>query len=161
MNVRIREQTLPGIGHRYELPVDANRSLIVVVRRGGGRQIVIGAPDADEPTAAVTLSHDQAMAVAAVLTGARFAIEADTERRAVGGVAVETVTLGERSPAVGRRVRDVPLLAAADAAILAVIRDDTSQLIEEEDTQPCRPGDRVVVAARRERLAPVVRELAG
>lgn len=159
MEVRIREQSLPGIGHRYELPVDAKRSLIVVVQRGGGRQIVVGRPDADEPAAAVTLTHDQAMAVAALLTGARFAIEAEREHQAGGDVAVETVTLSERSPAVGRLVRHVPLLAGADAAILAVIRDDTPQLVEDEDAEPCRAGDRVVVAARRDRLAAVVREL--
>ncbi len=159
MEVRIREQNLPGIGHRYELPVDADRSLMVVLQRGGGRQIAVGRPDADEPAAAVTLTHDQAMAVAALLTGARFAIEADPEHPAGGDVAVETVTLGERSPGVGRLVRDVPLPAGADAAILAVIRDDTPQLVEDEDTEPCRAGDRVVVAARRDRLAAVVRGL--
>lgn len=161
MDVRIREQNLPGIGHRYELSVDAHRSLIVVVQRGGGRQIVIGRPGADEPTAAVTLTHDQAMAVAALLTGARFAIEADRAHRAGGDVAVETVTLSERSPAVGRLMRDVPLLAGAEATILAVIRDDTPQLVEDEDAQPCRAGDRVVVAARRDRLEAVVGDLAG
>ncbi len=161
VDVRIREQNLPGIGHRYELPVDANRSLMVVVQRGGGRQIVISRPDAEEPVAVVTLTHEQAMAVAALLTGARFAIEADREHAPGGDVAVETITLSERSPAVGRRVRDVPLLAGADAAILAIIRDDTPQLVEDEDTQPCRAGDRVVVAARQDRLAVVARELAG
>ena len=36
MDIHIREQSLPGIGHRYELDVDAGRKLTVVVQQGGG-----------------------------------------------------------------------------------------------------------------------------
>ena len=160
MDLRIREQALPGIGHRYELPSDAGRTLVVVVHRNGDRQIGVPHGEADEATVLLDLDHDQAMAVAALLTGARFSIESDAGAR-IQDVVVETATLSERSPAVGRRVHEVPLAADADAAILAVIRDDTPQLIEDEVTEPCRPGDRVVVAARRDRIHDVVRELTG
>jgi K+/H+ antiporter YhaU regulatory subunit KhtT len=160
MDLRIREQALPGIGHRYELPVDAERTLVVVVQRDGGRQVGVRHGEADEVTVLLDLDHDQAMAVAALLTGARFSIESEPGARAQD-VAVETATLSERSPAIGRRVHEVPLVADADAAILAIIRDDTPQLVEDEATEPCRPGDRVVVAARRDRVADVVRQLTG
>lgn len=162
MNVRIREQSLPGIGHRYDVSVGEDRHLIVVVQRAGGREISISRRGADAPMTSLALSHDQAVAVAALLSGARFSIESDPEGDAPSGdVGVETVTLGERSPAVGRTAREVPLVAGSDAAILAVIRDDTPQLLEDEATEPCRVGDRVVVAARRDRLAEVIRELVG
>lgn len=162
MDVRIREQKLPGIGHRYEMPLDDDRLLILVVEGEGCRELGIARTDADEPTAVVTLSHDQAVAIAALLTGARFTIE--TDQHDVGrsaDVSVETVTLGETSPAVGRLVRDVPLAPGSDAAVLAVIRDVTPQLLEDAATEPCRAGDRIVVAARQDRLGAVVRELAG
>lgn len=162
MDVRIREQVLPGIGHRYDVDVGRDRQLVVVVQREGKRQVAIAERAADEPVAAVTLTHDQAVAVAALLTGARFSVEAVDERASITrDVAVETVTLGEASPAVGRLARDVPLLDGSDAAILAVIRDETPELVEDEAHEPCRAGDRVVVAARRDRLADVIRELVG
>ena len=161
MDVRIREQALPGVGHRYELLLERGRRLIVVVQRDGGREVAIGHGDTDEPVAVVSLSLDQAVATAALLTGARFSIEADGDAEDAEDVAVETVTLGERSPAIGRLVRDVPLLADSDAAILAVIRDDTPELIEDQTARPCEPGDRIVVAARRERLGAVVEHLVG
>jgi len=41
-----------------------------------------------------------------------------------------------------------------------VIRDTTPELIE-EPSAPTKPGDRVMVAARRDRLAEVVRTLVG
>lgn len=49
----------------------------------------------------------------------------------------------------------------SDASILAVIRDETQDLLEDAAKQPCQLGDRMVVAARRDRLAAIVRELAG
>ncbi len=162
MDVRIREQVLPGIGHRYDVDVGGHRQPVVVLQREGKRQVAIAERASDEPVAAVTLTYEQAVAVAALLTGARFSIEAVEERASTAGdVAVETVTLGETSPAVGRLVRDVPLLDGSDAAILAVIRDETPELVEDEAHEPCRAGDRVVVAARRDSLADVIRELAG
>jgi TrkA domain protein len=162
MDVRIHEQNLPGIGHRYDVSVGDDRQLIVVVQRSGRREIGISRRGADEPATSVGLSHDQAVAVAALLTGARFSIESDPERDSgAGHVAIETVTLSERSPAVGRPPREVPLLEDSDATILAVIRNDTPQLLEDDVIEPCRAGDRLVVAARRERLADVVRALAG
>jgi len=162
MDVRIHEQILPGIGHRYEVQVGDDRRLIVAVQHAGHIEIAISDRGADEPAAAVTLSRELALALAALLTGARFSIESDPERDApLGNVAVETVTLSERSPAVGRLAREVPLLAGSDAAIVAVIRAETAQLLEDEATEPCRAGDRVVVVARGDRLADVVRELEG
>ena len=159
--VRVRELMLPGVGYRYELPVDRDRSLVLVVQHGGGREIGIALPGHDGLAAAVKLSQDQAAAVAALLTGARFALEPDSGPAPGSVVAVETATLGERSPAVGHLVGDVSRLAGGDAVILAVIRDDTPQLVEDSDVQPCRAGDRLVVAARQDRLAEVVRELTG
>ena len=162
MDVRIREQRLPGLGHRYELLLESGRRLVVVLQRDGRREIGLAALEGDEPNAVASLSSDQAVAVAAILTGARFSIDtSEDDQIAAGKVAVETITLGEHSPAVGRLLRDVPLATDSEATILAIIREETPELVEDEATQPCLAGDRVVVAARRERLADVVRQLLG
>lgn len=162
MDVHIREQALPGIGHRYELSLGHRRWLAVIVKRDGGREISIGSDDADEPDAAATLAQEQAVAIASVLTGARFSIDTGDDRRVESDeVSVETVTLTKRSPAIGRVAAEIPLLHNSDASVLAVIRDETPDLVEDTAKQPCRQGDRVVVAARRDRLAEVVRNLAG
>lgn len=162
MEVRVRELRLPGIGHRYDMTVDGGRTFSIIVEAGGQRQITVSNPGADVPAFAATLSQDQAAAVAAILTGARFSIDtSDDDTVAADEVSVETVTLGPRSPALGNRVPDIPLLEGCDAAVLAVIRDDTPELVEGESSEPVRVGDRIVVAARRDRLPAVVQALAG
>ncbi len=162
MDLHVRERRLPGIGHRYEIPLGRGQVLVVVVEDTGGREIGVLDRDADAPAVTLTLSHDQAMAVAALLTGARFALDtSDDDLVAADEVEVETVTIAEGSPAVDRPVSQIPLLPDSDAAVLAVIRDETPEVVEDEPDTPARPGDRLVVAARRDRIAEVVAHLAG
>lgn len=162
MEVRVREQRLPGVGNRYELDLPDGRRLFVVVMRDGRRTIGLHVASADEPDLVATLGPEHAMTLAALLMGARFSVDtAEPERLPADQVVVETVTLGPDSPAVGRPMAEIPLPADAEAAVLAVISDDTPELVEDPVTRPCRPGDRVVVAARRALLASVARELAG
>ena len=162
MNIHIREQKLPGIGHRYEFDVDAGRKLTVVVQHAGRREVGLVSRLAEEPDVVVSLSQEQAVALAALLSGARFSIDSTGDDQIdADEVVVETVTLGSASPALGLPAKDVRLAGDAEAAVLAVIRDETPDLVEDETARPCQAGDRVVIAARRQNVAAVVRQLAG
>jgi K+/H+ antiporter YhaU regulatory subunit KhtT len=162
MDLRIHEQRLPGIGRRYEFALGDGRIAAVIVGDDGQRVLAVSQEDADEPDVTVAFGEEHAVAIAAILMGARFSIQSGPDPATPEPhVTVETVTLGASSPAVGRVARDVPLPPGSDAAVLAVIRDATPELLEDPEREPCRPGDRLVVAARRERLAEVVELLAG
>lgn len=162
MEIHVREQRLPGIGHRYELALDLDRRLTVVVQDGGRRELGLVSGRADQPEVVVSFSQEQAVALAALLSGARFAIDSSDDHRIDSDeVVVETVILGTGSPAVGRSMKDIRLTGDKEATVLAVIRDETPELVEDETSQPCQPGDRVVIAARRQHLREVVQALAG
>lgn len=162
MDIHVREQRLPGIGHRYEMALSGDRRLTVVVQDGGRRELGLVSSHADEPDVAVSLTQEQAVALAALLSGARFSIDTtEDDQIPADEVVVQTVTLGAASPAVGCLVKDIRLGGDPDAAVLAVIRDETPELVEDEPDQPIQPGDRIVVAARRQHLASVARQLAG
>jgi TrkA domain protein len=159
VDIHIREQRLPGIGSRYDLDVAEHRVLSVVARTDGSRELAVRAQGADETAVTVPLSREQAVAVAALLTGARFSIGPARSRDA--SVDVGTVVVGPRSPAVGLRADEIPLPAGSEAAVLAVISDETPDLIEGDPERRCQPGDRLVVAARPDRLSGVLAGLAG
>jgi K+/H+ antiporter YhaU regulatory subunit KhtT len=162
VDLRIREQKLPGIGHRYELALDDDRYLLVVVQHTGDREVGVMRSGAEEPDVVVSLDHDESLAVAALLTGARFAVDTSGDERVPADeIAVETITLGPRSPVIGQLVDEVALPLGSDATILAVIRDEPAQLVEDEPVEPFRRGDQVVVSAPRDRLPEVARRLAG
>jgi K+/H+ antiporter YhaU regulatory subunit KhtT len=162
MDLRIREQRLPGIGNRYDLPLDRRWHLMIVVGRDGRCQVGVIDGDADEPDRVVSLSREQAVAVAALLAGARFTIDtSEDERVATDEITVETLEVRHASPAVGQVVDDMSFPADSDATVLAVIRDKPAELVEEQPVDPLRAGDRVVISARRDRLGDIARQLVG
>jgi Trk K+ transport system NAD-binding subunit len=88
------------------------------------------------------------VAFGSLLLGTRFSIDTDSD----GSVDVTTVRFGAGSPAVGRTVSEIPMPPGSEAVVLAVVRDDTPQLLEDMDERRCQPGDRLVVAARPEHV---------
>ena len=61
---------------------------------------------------------------------------------------METLTVPAGSPAVGRRLADIDLPDPEGARVLAVIRDDTPELLEDDPDRPVQPGDRLVLVGR-------------
>lgn len=158
-DVHIREQVLPGIGRRFDLDVEGGLTLVVIARRDGSRDVTVGDKDADELRRSVHLGREQAVAVGSLLLGARFSDGGGDSRGSA--LDVGTVVLGVGSPAIGRIPAEIPLPGGSDAAVVAVARDDTPQLLEDDRHRPCEPGDRLVIAARRDRLEEVIHHLAG
>jgi hypothetical protein len=75
-DVVVQTQRLPGIGWRYSLPPDPEVQLMIVVEDRGPRHLVIVDPSLDASLTTVRLSEADAGVVAALLTGARFRLEA-------------------------------------------------------------------------------------
>lgn len=158
--VVVEGQRLPGIGWRYDIPVQDGRRLLLVVEDRGPRHIMLVDPRIEDQLTSARISEAQATAFAALLTGARFNVRTagareeaydvvpDTEK-----VLVELVDVHESSP-----VRGLPPDQAADVlgtgvALLGVISDETPDVVETDPTRRLRDGDRLVVAARPGSLA--------
>jgi len=98
----------------------------------------------------VRVGYPQALAVAALLSGARFSLHSQPEPYVAAPeqptdadlVAVHTVTLTNTSPVIGHSVAGIELPAGSNAAVPAVIRDQTPELIEDPAREPRRPGAR-------------------
>jgi K+/H+ antiporter YhaU regulatory subunit KhtT len=74
---KVRHVPLPGLGERFELTAASGLALTVISHRSGRRDIALGVPGADEPTAIVSLSRAEAAAVAALLVGAQIELITD------------------------------------------------------------------------------------
>lgn len=147
MEIRVREERLPGIGMRYDIDLGAQRGLFVIAESRGPRHLGLMGRDGT-PDWQITISQEQAVMLSALLLGARFTLDTRDDDRVAGDeVVVDTVELSEASPLIGKTRAEI-MLPAADAAVLAVISDATPELVEDDATYRCRPLDRVVVAAR-------------
>jgi TrkA domain protein len=162
MDVNVRECAVPGVGRSYQLPLGEGTTVTVMVETASGvRELSALGPGEDEPQLRVRLGEAHALTLAAMLSGVRFVFESDPSDAPAGGVHVETVTVGAGSPAVGHLVDDLELPDPEGAQVLAVIRDDTPELVEDDATRPCQPGDRLVVAGHPEPLHRLRSFLAG
>lgn len=157
--VRIREQALPGVGHRFELVMPDGRVLVIVARRDGSREVAVLDEGSDASQGTVRLGRDQAVAVGSILLGARFA-EGDLTAGS-GNMDVGIADLTSASPAIGLIPSEIVMPDGAEAAVVAVARDDTPQLLEDDRSRRGEPGDRLVVAARGDRLDEVIAYLSG
>ena len=148
-NIRIRRQRVPGRGSRYDIPLQDGHQLVVVTAATTTEATqlhVLASPGDEEPAASVELTPGEATTVATLLSNLRIVVDDTPEPD--HGVRVETMTIGGASQTVGKRLDELPIADPEDARILAVIRDDTPELVEADTTQACRPGDRPVVAGR-------------
>jgi len=163
--VHLREHVIPGVGRVYEMPLEGGQLLSVVIdARTGERALSVLRPGEDEPVAVVRLDENQALTLSTLIAGLRIEVEATAPREAVQ---VDTVVIGAGSPAAGRTLTELEASHAgqppdpADARVIAVIRDDTPELLEDDPHRPCQPGDRLVLAGRPGRLDDLRRWLVG
>lgn len=157
METRVSEQVLPGIGIRYEIDLGTGEHLYVVASRDGHRQI--GVRQDDDNDSHVVLDQQTAVAVAALLLGARFTVDTRQEEWVNSDeVVVDQVELLDDSAVVGQTQAELTL-ADPEAVVLAVMSDTTPQLVESDTEYRCQPGDHVVVAARAARIDAVTAAL--
>ncbi len=161
MQISIREQRLPGIGQRYEMDLDETRRLVVITTPDGGRSIGFADGDRDE-VPAMGLTREQATMLGALLLGAHFSIDVrDDPAIDADTVLVDTITVPDGAPSIGRRPSDILHSTTDDALILGVIRDRTPDVLEPDRDPPLDAGDRVAIASRADLIEAARRLLTG
>jgi TrkA domain protein len=146
------EQSLPGIGHRYDVRAADGGSVTVVIHHSGRRDIYVAERGDDEGTS-VELTDSQARALGAILGGAYFkpAVVEEIES-VIGGLLIDWVTLDENSPATGKTIAELEIRSRTKMTVAAILRDHTP-LIAPEPSEALLAGDRLVVIGRQEDLA--------
>ena len=158
----MREQSLPGIGQRFEIDIGHDRRLVVIAARDGGRTIGVARADDDDLDGACTLTADQAFMAGALLLGARFSVDTRPPHGPGGDhVTVETVTIPTGAPSIGRRPSAVVESFGDDVVVLGIVRDVTPEVVEADPDAPLAPGDRVAIAGRPGLIAEATRSLTG
>jgi hypothetical protein len=154
VEIEVTEETLPGVGMRYEFGLGGGERLVVTAERHGRRSIAVRAAEDADPAWSVTLQQQEAVTLAALLLGARFTTAAPPEPAEAPGddgrsdeVLVRSVVLTDTSPLIGLTPAEIRL-PRPDAVAVAVHSAATPAIVEDERTHRCRPGDSVVLLAR-------------
>ena len=121
MSVDITSRVLPGIGVCHELALHEGRHIGIVIRRTGQRDFVVYDEEGDGAAAGVTLTADEAIAVAEVLAAPRVVFPSPVE-----GLIVEQLPVPADSPFARRPLGGTHARTRTGASIVAVLRQGTA-----------------------------------
>ena len=160
--VHVREFPVPGNARLFHLTLSDGTMLAISTDADTtDRAISVTPPSADEALATVHLSSAEATTLAALLSGIRFVINTPDQHQPVDAANLRTITVPAGSPAIGRRLHDLDVPDHDSARVIAVIRDDTDDLIETDMERPCRAGDRLILVGRPGSMSALVEHLLG
>ncbi|HEX6248453.1 MAG TPA: TrkA C-terminal domain-containing protein [Nocardioidaceae bacterium] len=160
--VHVREHPMPGNRRVFSLTLPDGTLLTVATDPDErARDLSVTPLGSDAAAVSVRLSDVEATTLAALLSGVRFTVEVAPDQGPVDAANLRTMTIRAGSPAVGRRLHDLESPQPQDATVIAVIRDDTPDLVETDPQRPCRPGDRLVLVGRPGAMRDLVRHLLG
>jgi K+/H+ antiporter YhaU regulatory subunit KhtT len=160
--VHVREHPLPGSARLFHITL-RDGTLVSVSTDGHStdRSLSVTLAGVDDAASDIHLSGAEATTLAALLSGIRFVVAPESDEQPLDAANLRTVTLPAGSPVVGLRLHDIAVPDVDNAQVIAVIRDDTDDLIETDSDRPCQPGDRLVLVGRPGSMSTLVRHLVG
>lgn len=160
--IDVREHPLPGSARFFELTLSGGTVLqIFTESTSSDSHLAVLPPSADTPVVNLRLSKAEAIVLSSLISGVRFVARTPEGADAADAAVPSTVKLRAASPAVGKSLREIAVPEPDRAHVLAVIRDDTEELVEVDPERRCQVGDRLVVVGRPDALARLIRYLHG
>jgi len=129
--------------------------------RDGRRLLARRSTGDDAADTLIDLDRDQAVTIGALLLGAQFSVTVPVDAEPADQVVVETITIANDAPAIGKTAGEALSEFGRDVAVLAVIRDQTTEIVAHDPDLALCDGDRVAIAARRGRHVAIIRVLNG
>jgi TrkA domain protein len=159
---QLTERDLPGIGKAYSLDTLDGAHLLAVVHQTSRRDLYVTPPGAEEPSASVSLSDEQAREFGAALAGAFYkpAVMEQVEA-VVDGLLIDWATVRESSPASGRTIAELEIRRRTRMTVVALVRPGAEPIIAPEPHEQLAAGDRIIVIGRPGDLPGLVALVAG
>jgi TrkA domain protein len=121
--VEIEEHVLPGVGLSHAFRTSGGRRIGVVTLRGGERELVLyERHDADCVADRVSLSSEDATALAGLLGASPLSMMLDEEHHDLEDVVSRRLTVPPDSPYNGRLLGDTRTRTRTGTSIVAVVR---------------------------------------
>lgn len=160
VRVRVEQTALPGIGVRHDVVTTSGRRLGVVSHRSGRRDLVLyDRNDPDAAIATVSLTDDEAEALADILGASLMLGQLSGLRQQAAGLLTEQIAIPAGSHFVGRRLGETQARTRTGASIVAVLRE-REVIASPSPSFRFEAGDVVVVVGTRQGLDGVTAILA-
>ena len=141
----VKETELPGVGKKYELYLDEERSVSVLIKTDGEREIYYRERREDDYDQQFVLTDSQARTLGLFLVGAYYQpIAAQVSEETASGEHIRWYSLTHDSGLVGNREDEVVIEEQTDTTVLGLERDGEVRSVIEDDVV-FEAGDRLIV----------------
>lgn len=132
----VYEADLPGVGKKFEIEVDGDTRLIIVIHNTGRREVFIRDKPGEDSQKLFELSDDLARQVGTILEGAYFQpVQAGTIDTLIGeDTVIDWVQADEGSPVIGQSLRDARIRQETGVSVIAIQREDETITNPDPDT---------------------------
>lgn len=149
----VYESELPGVGHQYEIEIDDDERLIVLIHHNGRRDIYHRPGENEDSVPVASLSGKQARQLGSILEGAYFQpVEVDHLEVPLGGAIIEWVTVEPDSPLAAQTLREADIRRQTGVSIIAIQRDEET-IANPDPDRTITPGDVIVALGTRNEQA--------
>ncbi len=131
----IYETEVPGVGHKFEMDLDGDERLVVIIHHDGKRD-VYRRPDPDADSEQLfSLSGKQARQLGSILEGAYFQpVELDEVEVPLGDAIIEWYDVGD-SELAGQTLEDADLRDRVGVSVIAIQRGEETIPNPQADTR--------------------------
>jgi TrkA domain protein len=149
----VYESELPGVGHQYEIELDTDERLIVIIHHDGRRDLYHRPAENEDSVPVASLSGKQARQLGSILEGAYFQpVEVDQLEVPLGGAIMEWTTVESDSSLAGQTLRETDIRQRTGVSIIAIQRDNETIANPDPDLT-VTPGDVIVSLGTRNEQA--------
>lgn len=121
--VNVEVTPLPGIGVRKDFATRTGRRIGVITRRDGRTELIVSkVDDPDACLAEISLSTEEASALANLLGAPQLVAQLTGEHRDLPGIHTRGLSINSGSPYDGRTLGDTALRTRTSVSVVAVMR---------------------------------------
>ncbi|QLG61505.1 cation:proton antiporter regulatory subunit [Halorarum salinum] len=146
----IYEAEVPGVGHKFELELDGDERLIVLIHHDGKREVYLRPGPNEDSEKLFGLTGKRARQLGSILEGAYFQpVEMDDIQVPLGESIIEWVEIGEDSPVVGETLQEANVRNRTGVSVVAIQRGEETIANPKPDVT-IEAGDTLVSLGTRE-----------
>ena len=121
----IYETEVPGVGRKFELDLDGDARLVVIVHHDGKRDVYLRPEEDADSEQLFALSSRQARQLGSVLEGSYFQpVELDEVEVPLGEAFIDWHDVDDGAPLAGETLRDAAVRRRTGVSVLAIQRGE-------------------------------------
>ena len=157
----IYEADVPGVGRKFELELDGEQRLIILIHHDGKREVYHREHENADGEKLFSISAKQARQMGSILEGAYFQpVDLEEIQVPIGESIIEWVEIPAGSPLVDRTLKEANIRQQTGTSVIAIQRGDETLSNPRPETT-LEVGDILVTIGTREELAELTRLVEG